>query len=188
MGILELVLLSIGLAMDAFAVSICKGISINNKDKKKFLTIGLYFGGFQAIMPLLGYFLGTSFEKVITSIDHYIAFGLLGVIGVNMIVEAFSKNEDSFNDNVGFKTMIVLSIATSIDALAVGITFAFLNVNIWIAISLIGGITFVLSCIGANIGAKFGDKYSKKAEFIGGVILVLIGLKILLEHLGVINF
>lgn len=188
MGILELVLLSVGLAMDAFAVSICKGISISSKDKKKYLIIGLYFGGFQAIMPLVGYFLGTSFEKVITSIDHYIAFGLLGVIGINMIIEAFSKKEDSFNDNVGFKTMLVLAVATSIDALAVGITFAFLNVNIWLAISLIGTITFVLSCVGANIGSKFGDRYSKKAEFIGGVILILIGLKILLEHLGVINF
>lgn len=185
MGIVELILISIGLAMDAFAVSICKGISINDGKKKKVFIIGLYFGLFQALMPLVGYFLGVGFETIIKSIDHYIAFGLLGYLGVNMIINSF-KNRDNFNDNVSFKTMIALSIATSIDALAVGITFAFLNVNIWIAISFIGVITFLLSCIGAVLGSLVGDKYSKKAELLGGIILIFIGIKILLEHLGIL--
>ncbi len=186
MGVLELLLLSVGLAMDAFAVSVCKGISMKKMNWKKAIIIGLYFGGFQALMPTIGYFLGTAFQSLITSIDHWIAFILLGIIGGGMIKESFGDDEENRNDDVSFKTMIVLAIATSIDALAIGITFAFLNVNLVLAISLIGIITFILSVFGTKIGNRFGDKYEKKAEFLGGVILVLLGIKILLEHLGVI--
>ncbi len=186
MGVLELLLLSVGLAMDAFAVSVCKGISMKKMNWKKAIIIGLYFGGFQALMPTIGYFLGAAFQSLITSIDHWIAFILLGIIGGGMIKESFGDDEENRNDDVSFKTMIVLAIATSIDALAIGITFAFLNVNLVSAISLIGIITFILSVFGTKIGNRFGDKYEKKAEFLGGVILVLLGIKILLEHLGVI--
>ena len=186
MGVVELLLLSVGLAMDAFAVSICKGISMKKMNWKKAIIIGLYFGGFQALMPTIGYFLGAAFQSLITSIDHWIAFILLGIIGGGMIKESFGDDEENRNDDVSFKTMIVLAIATSIDALAIGITFAFLNVNLVLAISLIGIITFILSVFGTKIGNRFGDKYEKKAEFLGGVILVLLGIKILLEHLGVI--
>lgn len=186
MGVLELLLLSVGLAMDAFAVSVCKGISMKKMNWKKAIIIGLYFGGLQALMPTIGYFLGAAFQSLITSIDHWIAFILLGIIGGGMIKESFGDDEENRNDDVSFKTMIVLAIATSIDALAIGITFAFLNVNLVLAISLIGIITFILSVFGTKIGNRFGDKYEKKAEFLGGVILVLLGIKILLEHLGVI--
>lgn len=186
MGIIELILLSIGLGMDAFAVSICKGISMKKMNWKKACIIGIYFGGFQAFMPVIGYFLGTAFENIITNIDHWIAFILLGIIGGKMIKDALDKKCESCDESVGFKSMIVLAIATSIDALAVGITFAFLQVNIWLAITLIGIITFVLSVIGTKIGNKFGDKHEKKAEFIGGIILILLGLKILLEHLNIL--
>lgn len=186
MGVLELLVLSVGLAMDAFAVSVCKGISMKKMNWKKAIIIGLYFGGFQALMPTIGYFLGAAFQSLITSIDHWIAFILLGIIGGGMIKESFGDDEENRNDDVSFKTMIVLAIATSIDALAIGITFAFLNVNLVLAISLIGIITFILSVFGTKIGNRFGDKYEKKAEFLGGVILVLLGIKILLEHLGVI--
>ena len=186
MGVLELLLLSVGLAMDAFAVSVCKGISMKKMNWKKAIIIGLYFGGFQALMPTIGYFLGAAFQSLITSIDHWIAFILLGIIGGGMIKESFGDDEENRNDDVSFKTMIVLAIATSIDSLAIGITFAFLNVNLVSAISLIGIITFILSVFGTKIGNRFGDKYEKKAEFLGGVILVLLGIKILLEHLGVI--
>lgn len=186
MGVLELLLLSIGLAMDAFAVSICKGISMRKMNWKKAIIIGLYFGGFQALMPTLGYFLGTAFQSLITSVDHWIAFVLLGIIGGEMIKESFEKDSENQNDDVSFKTMIILAIATSIDALAVGITFAFLNVNLGLAVSLIGIITFILAVAGTKIGNRFGDKYEKKAEFVGGVILILLGVKILLEHLNII--
>lgn len=188
MGLIELIILSIGLGMDAFAVSVCKGISMKKMNWKKAGIIGLYFGGFQALMPVLGYFLGSTFASAIESIDHWIAFILLGLIGVNMIKEAFSNESENSNDDVGFKTMIILAIATSIDALTVGITFAFLNVNVILAVSLIGIITFVLSVIGTKVGNKFGDKYENKAEFIGGIVLILLGLKILLEHLDIIKF
>lgn len=186
MGILELLLLSIGLAMDAFAVSICKGISMRKMNWKKAIIIGLYFGGFQALMPTLGYFLGTAFQSLITSVDHWIAFVLLGIIGGEMIKESFEIDSENQNDDVSFKTMIILAIATSIDALAVGITFAFLNVNLGLAVNLIGIITFILAVAGTKIGNRFGDKYEKKAEFVGGVILILLGVKILLEHLNII--
>lgn len=188
MEIFELILLSIGLGMDAFAVSVCKGISMKKMNWKKASLIGLYFGGFQAVMPILGYFFGTSFESFITNIDHWIAFILLVIIGAKMIQEAFQKDkdEDEYNEDISVKTMLILSIATSIDALAVGITFAFFKVDLVLAVSLIGIITFILSVLGTKIGNRFGDKYKSKAELIGGIILILIGLKILLEHLGII--
>lgn len=188
MGFVELLLLSVGLGMDAFAVSVCKGISMKKMNWKKVCIIGLYFSGFQALMPVLGYFLGSTFESVISNLDHWIAFGLLAIIGGNMIKDAFSKECDSFDDDVRFKAMIVLAIATSIDALAVGITFAFLKVNLILAISMIGVITFILAIVGTKVGNRFGDKYEKKAEFVGGVILILLGIKILLEHMGILNF
>ena len=186
MGILELLLISIGLGMDAFAVAICKGISMKKMDWKKATIIGLYFGGFQALMPLLGYVLGKGFENFVISVDHWIAFTLLGIIGFNMAREAFRNDEEKIDDSVCFKSMIILAIATSIDALAIGITFAFLKVNILIAVLMIGIITFVLSVFGTKIGNKFGDRFGSKAEIIGGIILIFIGTKILLEHLGIL--
>jgi len=186
MGITEIFLIGIGLAMDAFAVAVCKGLSMKKLEWKKALIVALYFGIFQALMPAAGYILGSTFEDLVTRIDHWIAFILLGFIGANMIKEAFSKNEECVNDKVDFKTMVVLAIATSIDALAIGITFAFLRVNIPIAIGIIGIVTFAISLIGVKIGNKFGNKYESKAEFAGGLILILMGLKILLEHLEII--
>lgn len=183
MGLIELCILSIGLAMDAFAVSVCKGLSMTRMKWKNAIIIGAYFGYFQALMPALGYLLGYNFQDRISNIDHWIAFILLGVIGINMIKEAISKENDVHNDSVKFKDMIVLAIATSIDALAVGITFAFLNVNLILAISLIGIITFIISVLGVKVGNIFGDKYEKKAEFAGGIILIFLGIKILVEHL-----
>lgn len=185
MGLIDIILISIGLAMDSFAISICKGLSMQKMSWKKATIIGLYFGGFQAGMPLLGYFLGVGFEEKIKSVDHWVAFTLLVLIGIGMIKEAFEKGEES-NDKVDFKSMIILAIATSIDALAIGVTFAFLNVNLILAISLIGIITFILSVIGVKIGNVFGDKYKSKAEITGGLILILLGVKILLEHLGIL--
>lgn len=185
MGIIEILLTGLGLAMDAFAVALCKGLSMKKFDKKKGIIIGLYFGIFQGMMPLIGYLLGTTFQNLITSVDHWIAFVLLVFIGGNMLKEAFSKDEENCNDKVDFKTMLPLAIATSIDALAVGITFAFLKVNIVIAVLSIGIITFIMSFSGSKVGNKFGTKYEKKAQLFGGIILVLIGLKILLEHLGI---
>lgn len=183
MGLATLIILSIGLAMDAFAVSICKGLSMKKMKWKNAIVVGLYFGIFQALMPIIGYLLGVNFQSRIASIDHWIAFILLGIIGANMIKEAISKETDTQNDSVKFKDMIILAIATSIDALAVGITFAFLKVNIVLAVTLIGIITFSISIIGVKIGNIFGNKYEKKAEFVGGMILILLGIKILLEHL-----
>ena len=186
MGILEVVLVAIGLAMDAFAVSICKGLSMKKMSWKKAIIVGGYFGIFQGLMPVIGYFLGTTFESLVTKIDHWIAFGLLVFIGINMLKEAFSNESENCNDNVDFKAMIVLAIATSIDALAVGITFAFLKTNIVLASILIAIITFVVCIIGVKIGNKFGDKYERKAETVGGLILIFMGIKILLEHLSII--
>ena len=189
MGLVELFLIAVGLSMDAFAVSVCKGLSERSLSAKHYYIIGAWFGGFQALMPLIGYLLGSAFEQYIISFDHWVAFVLLGLIGGNMIREAFSKDEEDQDASFGFKTMLLLAIATSIDALAVGITFALLpDVNIFAAILLIGVTTFVLSAIGLKVGNVFGAKYKAKAEFVGGVILILIGTKILLEHLGVINF
>ena len=178
------ILLGIGLAMDAFAVSICKGLSMKKIDYKKCTIVGIYFGLFQALMPLLGFYLGSTFKDLITSFDHWIAFGLLVLIGANMIRESFGKDESS-NDRVDFKTMLPLAIATSIDALAIGVTFSFLEVNIFRSIIIIGITTFVFSFVGVIIGNLFGSKYKKRAEIFGGIILILLGIKILLEHLGV---
>ena len=188
MKTIELIILSIGLGMDAFAVSVCKGLSMKKMNWKKAIIIGLYFGFFQLIMPVIGYFLSRGFESIVINVDHWIAFILLGVIGGNMIKESLKERSENCNENVNFKTMIILAIATSIDALAVGITFAFLNVNLLLAVILIGIITFVLSVIGVKIGNIFGDKYENKAEFAGGIILIFLGIKILLEHLNIIKF
>ena len=187
MGFFELFLIGIGLSMDAFAVAICKGLGMERINKRDTLLLALFFGGFQALMPLLGYLLGTQFERFVTSVDHWIAFVLMGIIGGNMIREALSKDEDKLDGSLAFKTMLLLAIATSIDALAVGITFAFLpGTRIVPAVALIGSITFVFSAAGIRLGNVFGLRYKSKAEFAGGVILILLGTKILLEHLGVL--
>jgi len=186
MELFEIVGIGIGLAMDAFAVSICKGLSMKKINWKSAFIIALYFGGFQALMPVVGFLLGTSFSTFVVSVDHWIAFILLAIIGGNMIKDSTDDEVEKRNDNVDFKTMIVLAIATSIDALAVGVTFAFFKVNLILAISIIGIVTFVLSLFGVVIGNKFGDKLQNKAELTGGIILIIIGLKILLEHLGIL--
>ena len=188
MGLLELFILSVGLSMDAFAVSVCKGLSTKKLKVKNYIIVGVWFGGFQALMPAIGYFLGTRFEKYITNIDHWIAFVLLVLIGANMIKEALSQEEDSANDSVDIKTMFLLAVATSIDALAVGVTYAFLQVQIVPAVTFIGVITFCLSVAGVKIGNVFGLKYKSKAEITGGVILIVMGTKILSEHLGLLDF
>ena len=180
MGIIELVLTSIGLGMDAFAVSVCKGLSMKKMSLKKAGIIALYFGGFQALMPLIGYYLANIFKDKVESISNIIAFLLLFFIGVKMVREAFENGEENCNDNIDFKTMIILAIATSIDALAVGISLAILNANIWISIISIGIITFILSVLGVKIGNVFGDKFEKKAQIAGGIILILIGIKFLI--------
>ena len=184
MGFPELLLIAVGLSMDAFAVSICKGLSLKKLRARDALLVGLYFGGFQFLMPVIGWALGYRFKHVIESVDHWIAFGLLTVIGVSMIREA--RQAEEFNDDLSFRTMLLLAIATSIDALAVGVTFAFLQVRILPAAGLIGVTTFLLSALGVYIGHLFGLKYKAKAEIAGGVILIFIGAKILLEHLGFI--
>ncbi len=186
MGIIELIILSVGLATDAFAVAVCKGLSMPKMNWKKACIIAAYFGVFQALMPFIGYILGINFQEKIQSIDHWIAFVLLGIIGMNMLKEAISKETEIANDSIKFKDMLILAVATSIDALAVGITFAFLKVDVWLAISLIGIITFAISIVGVKIGNVFGCKYEKKAEFAGGLILIILGAKILLEHLDIL--
>lgn len=189
MSFLELLFLAVGLSMDAFAVSVCKGLSTKQLKPKHYLLAGLWFGGFQALMPSVGYLLGSTFEQYITAVDHWVAFILLALIGGNMIKEGLSKEESDGNDSFSFRTMLVLAVATSIDALAVGITFALLpDVNLASAVGLIGLTTFVFSAVGIRIGNVFGLKYKSKAEIAGGAILILIGLKILLEHLGVLPF
>ncbi len=185
MGLWELFVIAVGLSMDAFAVAVCKGLSLCRIKVKHAALAGAYFGGFQAIMPLIGYFLGRYFAKVIESVDHWVVFILLALIGGNMIKEAFGKEEE-LNDSFSFKTMLPLAVATSIDALAVGITFAVLKVNIFAAVCFIGVITCALSGAGIYIGNIFGMKYKSKAELLGGVVLIAMGLKILQEHLGVI--
>ncbi len=190
MGFLELFLIGIGLSMDAFAVAVCKGLNMRKIKYSHTLIIACFFGGFQALMPLIGWFLGSQFESYITSIDHWIAFVFLAFIGFNMIKESLSEEEkatENVEEKLDIKELLVLSIATSIDALAVGITFAFLKIDILSAITLIGCTTFVLAIIGVLIGYNFGSRYQSKAQFAGGVILVLIGLKILLEHLGILG-
>ena len=186
MDLLTLLTLAVGLAMDAFAVSICKGLAMREKVLKKGVIVGLWFGGFQALMPTIGFFLGTQFKEQITSIDHWIAFVLLGLIGINMVKEALSNDEEQADDSIAVKEMFMLAVATSIDALAVGITFAFLNVHIVSAASMIGVCTFLISFAGVKIGNIFGTKYKSKAELAGGIILILLGFKILFEHLHIL--
>ena len=184
MSLWELLILAVGLSMDAFAVSVCKGLSVKKLKAKHMLTVGVYFGGFQALMPLLGYILGIQFQSMIQQFDHWIAFVLLVLIGLSMIKESREEAEN-LNDSFSFMTMLPLAVATSIDALAVGVTFAFLQVKIVPAISFIGATTFILSAIGIRI--IFGAKYKSKAELVGGIVLILMGVKILLEHLGVLD-
>ena len=184
MGFWELFILAVGLSMDAFAVSVCKGLSRGKIKAKHMCLAGIWFGGFQALMPLVGYFLGSFFADVITKYSHWIAFALLAFLGAKMIKESFESEE--LDDNMGWKTMLVLAVATSIDASAVGVTFAFLDVNILFAVIVIGVTTFAFSAAGVKIGSVFGEKYKSKAEIAGGIILILIGLKILLDGLGII--
>lgn len=187
MDILTLITCAIGLSMDAFAVSICKGLAIRKLNVKQQVIVGTWFGGFQGLMPAIGYLLGINFKNYIVSIDHWIAFILLGFIGLNMIKESMEVNcEECQDSSLDMKTMFILAIATSIDALAVGITFAFLDVNIIFAVVLIAIITFTLSFIGVKVGHIFGMKYKSKAEFAGGIVLIILGIKILLEHLGIL--
>ena len=188
MGTLELFIVAVGLAMDAFAVAVCKGLSIRTLKVRQMLLVGLWFGAFQGLMPAIGYLLGSAFAGFIQSVDHWIAFVLLAIIGGNMIREALGGEEECCDPSLAFGVMIMLSIATSIDALAVGVTFAFLGVKILTAVAFIGIITFAISAAGVKIGNLFGAKYKSKAELFGGVVLVLMGLKILLEHLGVLPF
>lgn len=183
MGILELLFIAVGLSMDAFAVSIGKGLSVCRVKMRHSLSVGMWFGGFQALMPLIGFYLGNTFASAITSFDHWVAFLLLGIIGGNMIRESLTSESDEQDPDFSTRNMLMLAIATSIDALAMGVTFAFFNVNIWEAIFIIGIITFGLSVIGLKIGNIFGCRYKRRAEFVGGAILILMGLKILLDHL-----
>ena len=182
---LDVFIIAIGLSMDSFAVSVCKGLAMKKLDMKKALIIGLYMGFFQGFMPVIGYYLGTAFSSLIASIDHWVAFILLGYIGSNMIREAF-KSEEAMNDDVSFREMIVLAIATSIDALTVGVTFSFMDINIMTAFWLIGCTTFTLSVAAVALGHKLGSKLGSSAEILGGIILITMGIKILLEHLGII--
>ena len=186
MSILDLFILAVGLSMDAFAVSVCKGLSLGKIKPKHMCIAGAWFGGFQALMPLIGYFLGSFFAEMIEKYDHGVAFVLLAIIGGNMIKESFDKDE-KVDSSMDVKSMLLLAIATSIDALAVGVTFAFLQVQIVPAVSFIGVITFIFSAVGVKIGSLFGTKYKSKAELFGGIVLVLIGIKILLEGIGVLG-
>lgn len=189
MGFAELLLLAVGLSMDAFAVSICKGLSMQKAGLREGAICGAWFGGFQALMPLVGFFLGALFADAIETFDHWVAFGLLAIIGINMLKEAFSQCDcEEHNADLSFKAMLLMAIATSIDALAVGISLAMAgNVKIFTAVLLIGGITFLLSALGVKIGNAFGSRFEKKAQAAGGIILILLGLKILLEHLGILG-
>lgn len=184
MGLTELFILAVGLSMDAFAVAVCKGLSMQKMNWRHAIVIGLYFGGFQAAMPSLGYILGVGFQSRIQAVDHWIAFVLLVFIGLNMVRESRDQEAEHVDPSVGFKVMVILAIATSIDALAVGVTFAFLQVNIVPAVCFIGTVTFLLSVIGVKVGNVFGTRYKSRAELAGGLILIAIGVKILLEHLG----
>ncbi|MBE6767605.1 MAG: manganese efflux pump [Ruminococcaceae bacterium] len=191
MSLWELLLLAVGLSMDAFAVSICKGLAMKRANLKGALTCGVWFGGFQALMPLIGFFLGAMFATAIEAFDHWVAFGLLALIGANMLKEAFERKEECEEcgcADLSVKTMFVMAVATSIDALAVGVSLAMAgDVNIWLAIALIGTVTCLLSALGVKVGSVFGARFEKKAQLAGGVILILIGLKILLEHLGILT-
>ena len=184
MSALDILLISIGMAMDSFAVSVCKGLSIKKAGIPEGVKCGIYFGGFQALMPVIGYYLGKLFEELIVKIDHWIAFGLLLYIGLSMIKE--SRESEKVDDKMDVRTMLILAVATSIDALSVGVTLAFVDVNIWVVVSSIGIVTFLFSLVGVLIGRRVGSMLGNRAKIIGGVILIYLGVKILLEHLGVI--
>jgi putative Mn2+ efflux pump MntP len=184
MSILELIIIGFGLAMDAFAISVGKGLTLNRVEPRHALKAGVWFGGFQALMPIIGYLLGQSFSSIVVSIDHWIAFGLLILIGLNMIREAIWGEEESQDSNFDVRHMFIMAVATSIDALAVGISMAFLGINIWLAATIIGVITFLLSASGIYLGRTVGGKLGDKAGILGGVVLIAIGIKILVEHLG----
>ena len=188
MDLVELLLLAVGLAMDAFAVAVCKGLSLRELKLRQALLVGAWFGVFQGLMPVLGWLLGSAFSDLVQSVDHWIAFILLAIIGGNMIREAVKGDEEDVDPSLSVGVMFLLAVATSIDALAVGITFAFLNVNILLAVVLIGVITFAISAVGVKVGNLFGARYKSKAELLGGCVLILIGLKILLEDLGILSF
>ncbi len=185
MDFVSVLLIGIGLSMDAFAVSLCKGLALKNPSVKSIVVIGLWFGAFQMIMPIIGYYLGSSFYSLIDGYDHWIAFILLAAIGLNMVRESFSDEDEGIDGSIGFGTMFVLAIATSIDALAVGISLAMTGDGIFASASIIGITTFVLSAVAVKLGSRFGDRFGNRAELLGGVILLLIGLKILLEHCGI---
>ena len=182
MGITEIIIIALSLSLDAFAVSLCKGLALSKTKIKHSVVVGAWFGGFQALMPILGYFLAKLCASYITEFDHWIAFGLLALIGGNMIRSAIFDKEEETDASLGFSAMLILAIATSIDALAVGITFAFLGENIWVLATSIGVTTFALSGIGVKLGSLIGAKLGKKAELVGGLVLVIIGTKILFDH------
>lgn len=186
MGIITLISLAVAVSMDAFAVSICKGLALQKIKLKQYALVGLWFGGFQALMPVIGYFLGGKFMDKISSFDHWVAAGLLAIIGVNMIREALSKDEEKVDKSLDIKTMFMLAVATSIDALAVGISLSVFDINIWFSVLCIGVTTFMFSAVGLKIGSLFGTRHKSKAEFVGGAILIILGIKTVLEHLGVL--
>lgn len=186
MGLIELFILAVGLSMDAFAVSVCKGLAMERPTWRRAVVPGLWFGAFQGLMPLLGWLLGSRFAQYITAVDHWIAFALLVILGVNMLREARRADDGEADASLGVKTMLAMAVATSIDALAVGITFAFLTVDIVPAVCFIACVTFVISTLGVKVGALFGDRFQAKAEALGGIILIVLGVKILLEHVGVL--
>lgn len=186
MGVVTLLSLAVAVSMDAFAVSICKGLALQKIKLKQYVLVGLWFGGFQALMPVIGYFLGGKFMDKISSFDHWVAAGLLAIIGINMIREALSKNEEKVDNSLDIKTMFMLAVATSIDALAVGISLSVFDINIWLSVLCIGVTTFLFSAAGLKIGSLFGTRYKSKAEFLGGAILIILGIKTVLEHTGVL--
>lgn len=191
MGLIEILILSVGLAMDAFAVAICKGLSVKKLEVKHAVIVGLYFGGFQGIMPLIGYFLGSAFASYITKFSHWITFGLLVIIGINMIRESFDKGDECecTDNSFSAKAMLPLAVATSIDAMATGVVMSIEGgLNIFISVTIIALVTFIISALGVKVGNVFGTRYKSKAEFVGGCVLILLGIKFLLEGLNIINF
>ena len=186
MEFIELFLIGVSLAMDAFAVSVGKGLSVKRVLPRHAMSAGLWFGGFQALMPIIGYFLGCSLAHVVARVDHWIAFGLLVLIGLNMIRETISGDDEAQDADFGFRKMLVMAVATSIDALTVGVSMAFLNVDIWVAAAVIGVVTFALSAVGVSLGNRFGAKVGSRAGILGGAVLIVLGIKILVEHLGLI--
>jgi putative Mn2+ efflux pump MntP len=187
MKFIELFLIGVSLAMDAFAVSIGKGLSLTKVRPRHAISAGVWFGGFQALMPIVGFFLGCSLAHIVERVDHWIAFGLLVIIGLNMIRETLSGDKEDHNADFGFRTMLIMAIATSIDALTVGVTMAFLNVNIWVAAMVIGVVTFAFSAVGVSLGSKLGSKVGSRAGIVGGAVLICLGIKILIEHLGLLQ-